>query len=145
MSGRHVGGDRTRWFPRSLQPCAHLVNKYLRERLPLMGYIEDREGYDETHHAEVGSSNAAFVGPNEANRPLREPGGPTSTSRAARAGAAGVDQFNLILMNGDEEDQPRLTAVKADPGATGRRREPMRSGAIAGRVITCATPRVACR
>ena len=28
----------------------------------LTGYIRDREGYDYLHHAEVGSSNAGFVG-----------------------------------------------------------------------------------
>ena len=41
-----------------------LVNKYPREQLPeaLTGYITDREGYDYHHHAEVGSTNAAFVG-----------------------------------------------------------------------------------
>ena len=41
-----------------------LVNKYPREQLPeaLTGYVRDRSGYDYHHHAEVGSSNASFVG-----------------------------------------------------------------------------------
>ena len=59
------GRERTRWFPALVSNhVVDLVNKYPREQLPpsLTGYIRDREGYDYHHHAEVGSSNAAFVG-----------------------------------------------------------------------------------
>ena len=62
---RDVGRERTRWFPALVSNhVVDLVNKYPREQLPasLTGYIRDREGYDYLHHAEVGSSNAAFVG-----------------------------------------------------------------------------------
>ena len=66
----HVGAveacrDRVRWFPALVSNhVVDLVNKYPREQLPesLTGYIRDREGYDYLHHAEVGSSNAGFVG-----------------------------------------------------------------------------------
>src|SRR4029079_2577152 len=66
----HVGDleqcrERTRWFPALVSNhVVDLVNKYPREQLPesLAGYIQDRSGYDYHHHAEVGSSNAAFVG-----------------------------------------------------------------------------------
>ena len=57
--------ERTRWFPALVSNhVVDLVNKYPREQLPesLTGYIRDRTGYDYHHHAEVGSSNAAFVG-----------------------------------------------------------------------------------
>ena len=62
---REVGRERTRWFPALVSNhVVDLVNKYPREQLPdsLTGYITDRTGYDYLHHAEVGSSNASFVG-----------------------------------------------------------------------------------
>ena len=62
---RDVGRERTRWFPALVSNhVVDLVNKYPRDQLPasLTGYVSDREGYDYRHHAEVGSSNAAFVG-----------------------------------------------------------------------------------
>ncbi|HEY7589509.1 MAG TPA: TIGR03842 family LLM class F420-dependent oxidoreductase, partial [Candidatus Limnocylindrales bacterium] len=66
----HIGDlatcrERTRWFPALVSNhVVDLVTKYPREQLPptLTGYIQDRTGYDYHHHAEVGSSNAAFVG-----------------------------------------------------------------------------------
>src|SRR3970282_1247554 len=66
----HVGDlercrERTRWFPALVSNhVVDLVNKYPREQLPdsLTGYISDRTEYDYHHHAEVGSSNAGFVG-----------------------------------------------------------------------------------
>ena len=84
-----------------------LVNKYPREQLPasLTGYVRDREGYDYHHHAEVGSSNAAFVEDEVTDRfcvlgPAEE-----HVTKLRELAAAGVDQFNVYLMNGDEEDQ----------------------------------------
>ncbi|MBI3750577.1 MAG: TIGR03842 family LLM class F420-dependent oxidoreductase, partial [Chloroflexi bacterium] len=62
---RDEGRERTRWFPALVSNhVVDLVNKYPREQLPdaLTGYIQDRTGYDYRHHAEVGSSNAGFVG-----------------------------------------------------------------------------------
>ena len=83
------------------------MNKYPREQLPeaLTGYITEREGYDYTHHAEVGSSNAAFVGDEVTDRfailgPAEE-----HIAKLHELADAGVDQFNLYLMNGDEEAQ----------------------------------------
>ena len=85
-----------------------LVNKYPREELPeaLTGYITDRTGYDYHHHAEVGSSNAAFVGDEVTDRFCILGDASTSTSASCASWPTpGVDQFNLYLMNGDEEDQ----------------------------------------
>ena len=65
-SGRASSGASARAGsrPSSRNHVVDLVNKYPREQLPeaLTGYIHDRAGYDYLHHAEVGSSNAAFVG-----------------------------------------------------------------------------------
>jgi probable F420-dependent oxidoreductase len=105
---RDIGQDRTRWFPALVSNhVVDLVNKYPREQLPeaLTGYVTDREGYDYLHHAEVGSSNAAFVGDEVTDRfcILGEPA--EHVAKLQELADAGVDQFNFYLMNGDEEDQ----------------------------------------
>jgi alkanesulfonate monooxygenase SsuD/methylene tetrahydromethanopterin reductase-like flavin-dependent oxidoreductase (luciferase family) len=105
---RDVGRDRTRWFPALVSNhVVDLVNKYPREQLPesLTGYVTEREGYDYQHHAEVGSTNAAFVGDEVTDRfcVLGEPA--EHVAKLRELANAGVDQFNLYLMNGDEEDQ----------------------------------------
>lgn len=103
-----VGRERTRWFPALVSNhVVDLVNKYPREQLPasLTGYVRDRSGYDYLHHAEVGSSNAAFVGDEVTDRfcVLGEPS--DHVAKLRELAAAGVDQFNVYLMNGDEEEQ----------------------------------------
>ncbi len=109
----HVGDlddcrERTKWFPAMVaNHVVDLVNKYPREELPesLTDYIVDREEYDYRHHAEVGSSNADYIegevidrfsvlGPPEAH-----------VERLLQLADVGVDQFNIYLMNGDEEAQ----------------------------------------
>src|SRR5580765_3515015 len=105
---REVGRERTRWFPALVSNhVVDLVNKYPREQLPasLTGYIRDREGYDYHHHAEVGSSNAAFVGDEVTDRFCVLGPAEDHVAKLRALAAAGVDQFNVYLMNGDEEDQ----------------------------------------
>src|SRR5918992_492732 len=99
--------DKVRWFPALVSNhVVDLINKYPKDELPdeLWRYVEKREGYDYHHHAEVGSDNARFVtdeitdqfaivGPAEAHR-----------ERLAALRDAGVTQFNIYLMNGEEED-----------------------------------------
>ena len=100
--------DKVRWFPALVSNhVVDLINKYPKDDLPeaLWKYVENREGYDYHHHAEVGSDNAAFVsdeitdqfaivGPQSAQR-----------ERLAQLREAGVTQFNIYLMNGEEEQQ----------------------------------------
>jgi probable F420-dependent oxidoreductase len=105
---RELGRERTRWFPALVSNhVVDLVNKYPREQLPesLTGYVTDRTGYDYHHHAEVGSSNAAFVGDDVTDRfcVLGEPA--EHVDKLHALADAGVDQFNIYLMNGDEEAQ----------------------------------------
>jgi probable F420-dependent oxidoreductase len=105
---REVGRERTRWFPALVSNhVVDLVNKYPRERLPasLTGYVRDRSGYDYHHHAEVGSSNAAFVGDEVTDRFCILGTADEHVSKLRTLAAAGVDQFNVYLMNGDEEAQ----------------------------------------
>ena len=65
--------------------------------------MQNREGYNYQHHAEVGSDNASFVsdevvdrfcvvGPVEAHR-----------KKLRQLAQVGVTQFNIYLMCGDEE------------------------------------------
>ena len=109
----HVGPreqvrDRVRWFPALVSNhVVDLVNKYPREELPesLTGYIRDRTGYDYLHHAEVGSSNAGFVTDDVVDRFCIVGSAEEHIQQLAELADAGVDQFNLYLMNGDEEAQ----------------------------------------
>jgi len=102
------GRERTRWFPALVSNhVVDLVNKYPREQLPesLTGYIREREGYDYLHHAEVGSSNAGFVGDEVTDRFCVLGSVDDHIAKLAELAAAGVDQFNIYLMNGNEEEQ----------------------------------------
>jgi probable F420-dependent oxidoreductase len=107
----HVGElelcrDRTRWFPALVSNhVVDLVNKYPREDLPeaLTGYVSDRRGYDYRHHAEVGSANAAFVGDEVTDRFCVLGSVEAHIRKLRELADAGVDQFNVYLMNGDEE------------------------------------------
>jgi len=108
LGPRELGRERTRWFPALVSNhVVDLVNKYPREQLPesLTGYIQDRTGYDYLHHAEVGSSNAGFVGDEVTDRfcVLGEAAEVIEKLRVLED--AGVDQFNFYLMNGDEKAQ----------------------------------------
>jgi alkanesulfonate monooxygenase SsuD/methylene tetrahydromethanopterin reductase-like flavin-dependent oxidoreductase (luciferase family) len=98
-----------------------LVNRYPRERLPeaLTAYTNEREGYDYLHHAEVGSSNAAFVSDEVTDRfcLLGEAAEHIDKLRALED--AGVDQFNLYLMSGDEEAQLESYGRDIIPALTG--------------------------
>ena len=98
--------ERTRWFPALVSNhVVDLVNKYPREDLPeaLTGYVRDRTGYDYHHHAEVGSSNAGFVGDEVTDRFCVIGSVDDHLKKLHRLAEVGVDQFNVYLMNGDEE------------------------------------------
>jgi probable F420-dependent oxidoreductase len=98
--------ERTRWFPALVSNhVVDLVNKYPRDELPesLTGYIRDRTGYDYLHHAEVGSSNAGFVGDDVTDRFCVLGSVDDHLAKLHELADAGVDQFNIYLMNGDEE------------------------------------------
>jgi probable F420-dependent oxidoreductase len=112
------GRERTRWFPALVSNhVVDLVTKYPREQLPdsLTGYIRDRTGYDYHHHAEVGSTNAGFVGDEVTDRfcVLGEPAAVVEKLHALAE--AGVDQFNVYLMNGDEGEQLRRIGSEVIP------------------------------
>ena len=71
----------------------------------LTAYVRDREGYDYRHHAEVGSDERR-VRHRRGRGPLLVVGDAAEHIAKLRELAdAGVDQFNIYLMNGDEEEQ----------------------------------------
>jgi probable F420-dependent oxidoreductase len=116
------GRDRTRWFPALVSNhVVDLVNRYPREDLPeeLTRYVRDREGYDYLHHAEVGSANAAFVSDEVVDRFCVLGSVARHVERLQALAAAGVDQFNLYLMNGDEEAQLEAYGREVIPALRG--------------------------
>jgi probable F420-dependent oxidoreductase len=123
----HVGPidvcrDRVRWFPALVgNHVVDLVNRYDPKDLPpgLTGYIRNREGYDYLHHAEVGSSNAGFVGDDVVDRfsvigPVE-----AHVARLRELADAGVDQFNIYLMNGNEEQTLEIYGREIIPQLAG--------------------------
>ena len=99
---------QVRWFPALVgNHVADLVERYHEGELPkeLTDYIEGRKGYDYQEHADKDADHLGFitdeivdrftiVGPAEAHRQKLE-----------ELIEAGVDQFNVYLMSGDEERQ----------------------------------------
>jgi alkanesulfonate monooxygenase SsuD/methylene tetrahydromethanopterin reductase-like flavin-dependent oxidoreductase (luciferase family) len=99
--------DRVRWFPALVSNhVVDLVNKYEPADLPpsLTAYVRNREGYDYLHHAEVGSDNAEFVTDDVVDRFCVIGSVDDHLAKLAELADAGVDQFNIYLMNGDEEE-----------------------------------------
>ena len=88
------------------------------------------EGYDYHHHAEVGSSNAGFVGDEVTDRFCVLGSVDEHVAKLHELAAAGVDQFNIYLMNGDEEDSPRGLRPGDHPGDARRRGEPALTDAV---------------
>jgi probable F420-dependent oxidoreductase len=115
---REDGRQRTRWFPALVSNhVVDLVNKYPREQLPaaLTGYVTDRTGYDYRHHAEVGSTNAAFVGDEVTDRFSILGSVDEHVRKLHELAEAGVDQFNFYLMSGDEEAQLEIYGREVIP------------------------------
>ena len=107
----HVGPretvrDRVRWFPALVSNhVVDLVRRYGEQGLPadLTAYVRNRPGYDYRHHAESGSSNAAFVDDESVDRFCVTGEVDEHIEKLRALAAIGVDQFNIYLMSGDEE------------------------------------------
>jgi probable F420-dependent oxidoreductase len=98
--------ERVRWFPALVSNhVVDLVSRYDPASLPpeLTAYVKNRQSYDYHHHAEVGSTNAEFVGDDVVDSfcivgPVAE-----HVRRLRELSEIGVHQFNIYLMSGDEE------------------------------------------
>jgi probable F420-dependent oxidoreductase len=117
--------DRVRWFPALVSNhVVDLVSRYKPEELPpeLTAYIKDRTGYNYLHHAEVGSSNAEFVSDEVVDRfCIVGPAG-EQKRRLKELEEAGVSQFNIYLMCGDEEQTVEVYGQEVIPK---RRQKPL--------------------
>jgi len=111
------GRDRIRWFPALVgNHVVDLVNKYKGDLPPaLTHYVKGREGYDYLHHAEVGSSNAAFVTDDIVDRFGIVGDADAHVAKLRILAEAGVDQFNVYLMNGNEEEQLEIYGREVIP------------------------------
>jgi probable F420-dependent oxidoreductase len=98
--------QQVRWFPALVSNhVVDLVSRYQPEELPeeLTAYIRDRKGYNYLHHAEVGSSNAEFVPDDIVDRYCLVGPVQAHLRRLQELQEAGVTQFNIYLMSGEEE------------------------------------------
>src|SRR5215469_10018882 len=103
----NVAREHVRWFPALVSNhVVDLVSRYKPEELPpaLTAYIRDRGQYDYLHHCKVGSSNADFVSDEVTDRFCILGPAEAQIEKLRRLARAGVTQFNIYLMCGDEED-----------------------------------------
>jgi len=115
---RDVALERVRWFPALVSNhVVDLVKRYGEAGLPkdLTAYVKDRKGYDYQHHAEVGSSNAAFVDDESVERFCVVGDVNAHIAKLRALAKVGVRQFNLYLMNRDEEEQLQIYGEKIIP------------------------------
>jgi probable F420-dependent oxidoreductase len=100
--------EQTRWFPAMVgNHVADLVERYGREggSVPkrLTDYIEGRKGYDYKHHADKDADHLDFISNEVVDSfsvlgPIED-----HLAKLKELEAAGVTQFNIYLMCGDEE------------------------------------------
>ena len=83
-----------------------LISRYDPQELPesLTAFVRDRGNYDYLHHCEVGSSNAEFVTDEVVDRFCILGNAEQHRNKLARLRKAGVTQFNIYLMCGEEEE-----------------------------------------
>lgn len=100
--------EQTRWFPAMVgNHVADLVERYGKEggSVPkrLTDYIEGRKGYDYKHHADKDADHLDFISDEVVDSfsilgPIEN-----HLTKLKELEAAGVTQFNIYLMCGDEE------------------------------------------
>ena len=102
-----IARERVRWFPALVSNhVVDLVSRYKPEELPpaLTSYIRTKGEYDYLHHCEVGSSNADFVSDEVIDRFCLVGPAEAHIAKLRRLAQAGVTQFNIYLMCGEEDD-----------------------------------------
>jgi probable F420-dependent oxidoreductase len=99
--------SRVRWFPALVSNhVMDLISRYKPEELPpaLTSYVKDRGGYDYQQHCEVDSSNSKFVTDDVVDRFCLVGTAEDHRKKLKALARAGVTQFNVYLMSGEEED-----------------------------------------
>jgi alkanesulfonate monooxygenase SsuD/methylene tetrahydromethanopterin reductase-like flavin-dependent oxidoreductase (luciferase family) len=110
--------ERVRWFPALVSNhVVDLIARYKPEELPasLVAYVRHRSGYDYRHHCEVDSDNKQFVSDEVVDRFCLLGPAAQQIEKLHALTAAGVTQFNLYLMSGDEEAQLEAFARRVLP------------------------------
>ena len=98
--------ERVRWFPALVSNhVVDLLKRYDPKELPegLTVYVRDREQYDYGQHCEVGSENEAFVSDEVVDRFCIVGDVEAHRKKLKELARAGVTQFNIYLMCGEEE------------------------------------------
>lgn len=100
--------EQTRWFPAMVgNHVADLVERYGREggQVPqrLTDYIEGRKGYDYKHHADKDADHLDFISQDVIDSFSVLGSVEEHVAKIKELEAAGVTQFNIYLMCGDEE------------------------------------------
>ncbi|MFQ5778232.1 MAG: TIGR03842 family LLM class F420-dependent oxidoreductase [Terriglobia bacterium] len=101
-----VARERVRWFPALVSNhVVDLISRYKPEELPpaLTSYVQTRKDYDYQHHCEVESDNAAFVSDEVVDRFCLVGPAEAHRQKLQALARAGVTQFNIYLMCGEEE------------------------------------------
>jgi len=102
-----IGREHVRWFPALVSNhVIDLLSRYKEEELPaaLTSYVQHRGHYDYQHHCEVGSGNSDFVSDEVVDRFCLLGPAAAHVEKLRVLARAGVTQFNIYLMCGDEED-----------------------------------------
>ena len=98
--------EQVRWFPALVSNhVVDLLSRYPAEELPegLTTYARARDGYDYLQHCEVGSENEGFVSDEVVDRFCIVGSVQEHVRRLRELQRAGVTQFNIYLMSGEEE------------------------------------------
>jgi probable F420-dependent oxidoreductase len=110
--------EQVRWFPALVSNhVVDLIGRYPAEKLPasLTAYVQARGAYDYLHHCEVDSDNKSFVTDEVVDRFCLLGSRAAQIQKLRTLSAAGVTQFNLYLMSGNEEDQLRAFQTEVMP------------------------------
>lgn len=117
-----VARERVRWFPALVSNhVLDLVSRYKPEELPpgLTSYIRDRGQYDYLHHCEVEGDNANFVSDEVTDRFCLVGTAEAHIEKLRSLAKAGVTQFNIYLMCGQEEETLELYRREVLPAFQG--------------------------
>ncbi len=109
----HVGSveacrEHVRWFPAAVSGhVVELVNRYPSDQVPasLTAYVRDNAGHLGDRRDEFGASGASFVTDDVVDRFTIIGPAEAHVEKLGALADAGVTQFNLYLMSGDEEAQ----------------------------------------
>jgi probable F420-dependent oxidoreductase len=105
-----AGRDAVRWFPAMVSNhVVDLLNRYDQSTLPesLTSYLHRREFYDYAHHSRQGARHGEFVDDETCDRFCILGTIEDHIAKLRTLEANGVEQFNIYLMTGNQEETLR--------------------------------------